>query len=286
MDADRWERKRQRWEQRWERRMERRRNRWNHPGRHLFSGVVFVAIGLAFLLGNMGFLNIDVVFRFWPVLLIAAGIFKFVESHDENGGPGVFLIIIGSLFLMDNFSVLRIIFHNFWPLVLIGVGCTLLWRSMEARRQREESGESGTSGSTGTTGTTGSTGSTGTKEEPAGAGESTTSSNSILSVTAILGGVAKRNNSQDFRGGDVTSIMGGSEIDLRSASITPPHEAVLEVFAMWGGIVVRVPPDWTVISQVFPILGGFADKTTPPRDESKRLVIRGTVVMGGVEVKN
>jgi len=107
-----------------------------------------------------------------------------------------------------------------------------------------------------------------------------------LSATAILGGVKRVNNSQDFRGGDATAIMGGCEIDLRPASITPNHEPVLEVFAMWGGIEIRVPPDWTVISKVDPILGGFEDKTMPPKDESKRFVVRGSVVMGGIEVKN
>ena len=55
---------------------------------------------------------------------------------------------------------------------------------------------------------------------------------------------------------------------------------------MWGGIEIRVPPDWTVISRVDPILGGYEDKTTPPKDDSKRFVVRGSVVMGGIEVKN
>ena len=55
---------------------------------------------------------------------------------------------------------------------------------------------------------------------------------------------------------------------------------------MWGGIEIRVPPDWTVVSQVDPILGGFEDKTMPPKDESKRFIIHGSVVMGGIEVGN
>jgi hypothetical protein len=33
-------------------------------------------------------------------------------------------------------------------------------------------------------------------------------------------------------------------------------------------------------------MGGFDDKTRPPADPSKRLVLRGFVIMGGVEVKN
>ena len=47
----------------------------------------------------------------------------------------------------------------------------------------------------------------------------TASSNSILSAMAILGSVDRRNNSQDFRGGTATAVMGRCEIDLRAASI-------------------------------------------------------------------
>jgi predicted membrane protein len=266
MDADRWERKRERWERRWER----RQHRWNRPGHHLFSGFIFVLIGLVFLLGNMGFLNVNAVLRFWPVILIAAGLFKLAESRDDyRSGSGVFWIVVGLLFLMSNFNILRIALRDIWPVLLIGIGSLMLWRSVMARRER------------------------GTWTQPQFTSSSAQSeqgpipsSNSLLSATAILGGVKRVNNSQDFRGGDATAIMGGCEIDLRPASITPNHEPVLEVFAMWGGIEIRVPPDWTVISKVDPILGGFEDKTTAPKDESKRFVVRGSVVMGGVEVKN
>jgi hypothetical protein len=38
---------------------------------------------------------------------------------------------------------------------------------------------------------------------------------------------------------------------------------------------------------VTPLLGGFDDQTRPPQQASpQRLVIRGFVIMGGVEVKN
>ena len=280
MDADRWERKRERWERRWEERMERRRNRWNYPSRHLFSGVVFIAIGLLFLFGNMGFVNVGAILRFWPVLLIAAGVFKLAESRDDyKAGPGVFLIVIGSLFLLGSFHIV-ITARDFWPVILIGFGCLMLWRSAMAKRERE-SGSNLNEGSAGRpAGASAGGTATAFREEPPA------SSNSILSATAILSGVVRRNNSPDFRGGDATAIMGDCEIDLRAANITPPHEATLEVFAMWGGIVLKVPPEWTVIGKVDPILGGYDDKTIQPKDESKRFVIRGSVVMGGIEVKN
>jgi predicted membrane protein len=78
--------------------------------------------------------------------------------------------------------------------------------------------------------------------------------------------------------------MGGCEIDLRQAAID--GEAVIDVFALWGGIEIRVPDDWTVIGQVTPFMGGYDDKTrSRPGSGAHRLVIRGMVVMGGVEVK-
>ncbi len=41
------------------------------------------------------------------------------------------------------------------------------------------------------------------------------------------------------------------------------------------------------MGKVLPIMGAFEDKTRPPSDGGKkRLVVRGVVLMGGVEVKN
>ena len=84
-----------------------------------------------------------------------------------------------------------------------------------------------------------------------------------MSALAILGAVMRGNNSQAFRGGNLVAIMGGCEIDLRNAAID--GEAVIDVFAMWGGIELRVPADWTVSSQIVPLMGGVEDKTRPPR---------------------
>ncbi len=269
MDEDRWERKRQRWEQRWERRQERwerrQERRWSHPGKNLFAGFVFLTIGLVFLLGNLGYVNVHEITRFWPVILIGAGVIKLVESGSDYRSAGVFWIVVGLLFLLNSLNILRVTMRDIWPVVLIGVGALMLWRSAMGRQERE-------------TWATDDRGRTSNDPAP--------SSNSVLSATAVLGGVKRLNNSQDFRGGDATAIMGGCEIDLRAASIVPPHEPVLEVFAMWGGIQIRVPPDWTVVSRVDPILGGIEDKSAQPKDESKRFIVRGSVVMGGIEVKN
>ena len=109
---------------------------------------------------------------------------------------------------------------------------------------------------------------------------------STINAVAVLGGVDRNCSSQDFTRGQLTAIMGGCEIDLREASIvTSP--AVIDIFALWGGVELMVPEDWTVTMKIQPILGGVSDRTTAPRGGSdKNLVLEGTVVMGGLEVKN
>ena len=80
--------------------------------------------------------------------------------------------------------------------------------------------------------------------------------------------------------------MGGCEIDLRQASIKE-GDAVIDVFALWGGIDLKVPLDWSVVMQGSPLMGGFDDKTHPPQGGSnKRLVIKGYAIMGGVQISN
>ena len=163
------------------------------------------------------------------------------------------LLVIGLAFLLMNFGMLR--FRQLFPLFLLGVGAYSVMRAVRGDRRTAEAGEPGS--------------------EPG----------SILDAFVFMSGVKKASSSPDFRVGDITAIMGGAEIDLRQASIRG-GPAVLDTFAMMGGIEIRVPDDWTVDLQGTPLMGGFEDKTRRPSDTSKRLVISGLAIMGGIEVKN
>ncbi|MGH9366072.1 MAG: hypothetical protein ACRD3M_00160, partial [Thermoanaerobaculia bacterium] len=111
---------------------------------------------------------------------------------------------------------------------------------------------------------------------------------STLKEFALMGGVEVAVRDQDFRGGEVTAIMGGFEVDLRSAGISG-ESATIEVFTVFGGVEFKVPQEWNVVVRGMPILGMFANSTKALRDGSlptKTLVIQGTAIMGGVEVNN
>jgi hypothetical protein len=106
-----------------------------------------------------------------------------------------------------------------------------------------------------------------------------------FSDLAIMGGVKRTNLSRDFRGGEATAVMGGIEIDLRDA-VMDRSEAVLDVSSVMGGVKIRVPEDWTVVSRVSSIMGGFDDNTRHPAESEHRLILKGTVLMGGLKVTN
>jgi predicted membrane protein len=79
--------------------------------------------------------------------------------------------------------------------------------------------------------------------------------------------------------------MGGVDIDL-SRSTMEGDRVVVNVFALMGGIVLRIPHDWAVVSNVTALLGGVEDKTRPPSEPIGTLVLEGSAIMGGIEIKD
>lgn len=222
----------------------------HRPTPQLVFGLILSTLGVLWTLDSMGIADAEYYIRYWPTAFIILGGAKLWQARGGQGGlGGVVLILIGTALMAEHLLPVNIDLFDLWPIVLVLLGGSLVWRSIVGRAV------------------------------PAG------DSNSTISAVAVLAGVNRGNNSGTFRGGDLMAVMGGCEVDLRQARID--GEAVIDVFAMWGGIEIRVPEDWTVIGRVTPLLGGYEDKTRPPQTASAhRLVLRGVVVMGGVEVKN
>lgn len=112
------------------------------------------------------------------------------------------------------------------------------------------------------------------------------SSENFIDLLTFMGGGKRKITSENFIGGKVTSIFGGSELDLTSANIIE-KECVVDVFTMFGGLEVIVPNDWDVRVDVTSIFGGFDDKrNVVGSDSSKVLIIKGVNIFGGGEVKS
>ena len=107
-----------------------------------------------------------------------------------------------------------------------------------------------------------------------------------LGTFAFWSGVDRKVSSQAFRGGDITAVMGGAKIDFRQAR-TVPEGAVIDLFIWWGGVELRIPEDWKVVLEGTVLMGGIEDKSkSPPPDARNTLILRGIVLMGGIEIKN
>jgi hypothetical protein len=121
---------------------------------------------------------------------------------------------------------------------------------------------------------------------PVPGGGSTSTGDSFVRAVAVMAGLERASASADFRGADLVAIMGGCELDLRHATIAG-DEATVDVFAFMGGIEIYIPRNWTVEAKVLPLMGGLGDETKPATTEpTRRLVVRGLALMGGVDIKN
>ncbi|KAF0140986.1 MAG: transmembrane protein [Stygiobacter sp.] len=110
----------------------------------------------------------------------------------------------------------------------------------------------------------------------------------VVEQISIFGGGTKFVNSNSFKGGNIISIFGGSEVNLTGSTLAE-GDSVLDTISVFGGCTIIVPKDWNVIIDVFPLFGGFGDKRTrDPNlvyDQNKTLLIKGIALFGGGEVK-
>jgi len=222
-------------------------------------GLLVMGMGVLFLLDNLDILDFRHAIGFWPLAFIAAGVIVLAGDGPRSGSyTGVVLIGVGVLMILGRLGLLYISWAMVWPLLLIALGGLILFRTLGPGRTP--------------------------RPLPADGIDGAALPDKVVDVVAILGGVERRITTPDFLGGEITAVLGGCALDLRESSIL--KEAVLNVFTIWGGINIKVPPDWTVVWAGTALMGGFSEKTASASDSGKRLVIRGYAIMGGVEVRN
>ena len=111
----------------------------------------------------------------------------------------------------------------------------------------------------------------------------------FIDDVSVFGGGHKIIHSDNFKGGNITAIFGGSEIDLTQCKLAP-GENVIDVVIIFGGSTIVVPNDWDVITNVTPLFGGFSYKKSryqsPGSEPAGTLVIKGVAIFGGGEVKS
>ena len=214
------------------------------PATKLILGIFFTILGILWTADNLALLRADDFLRFWPAVVVLIGLVKLADPTRRV--IGVILTVVGASLLAYTAGWLRFTIFDFWPLLVILVGATIVIRALGFRLPSPSNADSD-------------------------------------QVWAVLSQRKVRETARDYNGGGVFAFMGGCELDLTQADIIH-SPAIIDTFAMWGGIEIYVPENWEVVGEVVPFMAGFEMKTGAGTPE-RRLIVRGATVMGGIEVK-
>jgi predicted membrane protein len=243
-------------------------------GSNILPGLFVLGIGVLLLAKQSGAFFPDWFFT-WPMLLIAIGVFTGLR-HGFRGGAWFVLILLGGIFLIDDLSPAVNLRHYIWPLVIMCIGLMILFKPNRFKRFRngrrfrrgferwhEQYGPI-------------------SPNEP-----ENYSGEDFIDVTSVFGGVKKIIVSKNFKGGDITNFMGGTEVNLTQADFQ--GTVTIDATNIFGGTKLVVPASWDVKSEVTAIFGGMEDKRdlhAIKPDPNKQLIIDGTCMFGGIEIRN
>jgi predicted membrane protein len=220
-------------------------------------GIILVLAGLFLVIRNTGFFPdfIDHVVFSWPMLLVAIGLVMTLGATEKTGG--VIVMAVGGFFMVP--LIFRETFHMynmFWPSIFIIIGIIFIVTKRKGWNAISSKGIIG---------------------------------DDYIDYVNVFSGGERQIVSENFRGGKVSAVFGGIELDLTKAKLAPGRNE-LEIACVFGGATIIVPDNWFVTIEVTPVLGGFSDsrKIAPGRsmETSSQLVIKGAVVFGGGEVKS
>jgi len=236
----------------------------NSTNRSLFVGLLIMVIGVGFLLRQLDIFPYEIeraIFT-WPVILILSGLYFLLCK--ESRVTGYILLIVGGTFWLNHISPWDFNFRELIvPLILIGIGIIIISKHSGKRNETEN-------------------------KHYFSFNEQEISSGEYFNDTNIFGGSNKMININNLRGGKMTAVFGGSEINLTHSQLSNGTN-VIDVMYIFGGSSLIIPADWTVHIDVVSIFGGFSDKRMIQVSEStlpeKTLYIKGTVLFGGGEIK-
>src|SRR5438445_3028225 len=95
-------------------------------------GGVIVFVGVALLLDHLGVVSIGGLWRFWPMILVLAGIVNILDECRRMWG--VILLAAGILLQLGEFNLVKVTWALLWPVAVISVGLMLMWDRSRRRK--------------------------------------------------------------------------------------------------------------------------------------------------------
>ena len=245
----------------------------NKNGRN-WLGIILVIIGGLWILENFRFpflydLNFHHLIFSWSTIFLVVGIILVVNHKDHLPGY-IFLLIggFGTLRKLPFFSDFD--FSDFWPLIILFVG---LWLVLKRNGNAPNADRGYKNGEF--------------EEHFHHAPTEGFQETDYIDETCIFSSLNKSVKSESFKGGKITTMFGGTKLDLTQSKLAP-GENHLEVTTMFGGTEIHVPSNWKVLLNVTSIFGGFEDKRYGRHMQEEQsdgiLIIKGVTLFGGGEV--
>lgn len=261
----------------WKREIRHRMRRQESNGNvsvHLVAGITIVILGVLSLLKNLDVFELRSVSKyFFAAVFLALGSAMVIENRNQRMWQwGIGWIVVGVwMFAYKTGWIHFDIWDLFWPVLLLGVGGYLVHRSVVGDRPSSQDGPVTIDPND-------------PNAPPRPRGDTT------IRGIGVLSGSDLKPTSQAMERAELFAMMGGVKLDLYDAQLVN-DEATINVAACMGGIEIHIPSEWTVISNVLPLMGAYIDKRRPPAGTTptgpkKTLTINGFVLMGGVEIKN
>lgn len=227
----------------------------------LVWGIIFLGLGAAWTLDNLGLVDSDAIVRWWPLLLVAFGIAKLTGWGARRSTlAGTLYLVAGGWLILHALDLVQTGIGGLWPLALIVIGGRFVLHAMRPQEPRSDT-------------------------EPTGG---SLDSDGRVKVDVVMATVNRRIRGGHFRGGEVNAVMGSVELDLRDAELAQ-GKVELEANAVMSGIVVFVPRGWAVVSEVSCVMGAVEDHTdtsAASASHNHTLFLRGAAIMAGIEIKH
>ena len=241
-------------------------------GSRVILGTILIAIGILYLLKSFYF-PIDIEIFSFPFILIVIGIIIMLNSGNKLFGA--ILFIFGCLLYFGDHITIWPFFFILWGIYIIFKHRTRRPRFFDHSHPDFIPDEK--------------------KDQPSdnNFGKRYFHDSSIkrdyIDDISVFGGGHKVIHSDSFKGGNITAIFGGSEIDLTQCKLAP-EENYIDVVIIFGGSTIIVPNNWDVILNVTPLFGGFSNKksryVSSGTEPAGTLIIKGVVLFGGGEIKS
>lgn len=228
-------------------------------------GAIILSIGSFLLLDRMDLVEFPRWLFSWKTLLIAIGLITGINKNFQGIGWLV-MILVGGFFLIDDIPGFPYDIDRYaFPVGIIIVGVFIVFRAVASKSGDSIKNIWGDDGAI----------------------TSDTGGEDTFDLTTVFGGAKKKVFSKNFKGGKTTCIFGGSDIDLTQADIE--GTVVIDAVQIFGGVKLIIPSNWELKSDATVIMGGIEDKRNAPAGglaPNKKLVITGTVLFGGVDIKS